>query len=140
MSLAQKVAQYRFHSREASRLAAEIEQDLQLLAPVRRNRHAPEVGLITALVVAEYAVPIVRLMSRERTDTVAEARMVAMVLLRNHSRLTLQAIGDAFLRDHGTVLHAERAIEARLTTDAQFAQRFARLEASARATLGKHAA
>lgn len=130
MSLATKVEQYRYHAREAARLAMEIEEGLQLLAPVRRRRRRPEVELIVRLVADDYGLSIHRILSRERSETVCHARQIAMVLLREHTRLVYQEIAEAFFRDHGTVIHAVRAVRDRRSTDPEFAARCERIAAA----------
>lgn len=53
------------------------------------------------------------LMSERRTARVAQARHAAMFLLRKHTAMTLDEVGDVFCnRDHATVLHGVRAVQA----------------------------
>jgi chromosomal replication initiator protein len=52
------------------------------------------------------------LLGKGRTALVAEARMMAMFLCRELTRMTYQDIGTAFgNRNHATALHACRRIE-----------------------------
>jgi len=55
-----------------------------------------------------------------RPATIALARQVAMYLLRTKSTAVLMSIGDLFRRDHGTVIHALRAVEFRRQSDPKF--------------------
>lgn len=135
MKLAQKVAQYRYHSSEAARLAAEIAQTLHGLTPGRPGKPQPEVAAVARVVATFYRLPVEQLMSHIRRADVAKARMVAMVLLRRCTRLPLVAIGDGFSRDHTTVVHATRALQARCDTEPNFAAELAQLEQLARQAL-----
>jgi len=56
--------------------------------------------------------------SKRRPNNIAIPRMVAMYLSRRLTSKSLQEIGDAFGgRDHGTVLHACRSVEDRISND-----------------------
>lgn len=61
--------------------------------------------------------------NRRRTENIAKPRQVAFYLARELSDLTLESIGTAFGRDHGTILHACRAIRDRMDTDQAFKQK-----------------
>lgn len=59
------------------------------------------------LAVAEhYRIPLHVLLSRKRSRDVARARMVAMYLCYEPSRLSYPRVGRIFERDHSTVIHA----------------------------------
>lgn len=59
--------------------------------------------------------------SKRRPANIAVPRMVAMYLSRKLTNKSLQEIGEAFGgRDHGTVLHAVKAIEKRMNDDDLF--------------------
>lgn len=66
-----------------------------------------------------YNVTPEEIMGRSRFENIAEARMAAMVLtwkaMGGRDGCT-SATGRLFGRDHGTVLHARREIEARFTS------------------------
>jgi chromosomal replication initiator protein len=48
----------------------------------------------------------------QKTKGIAEARQVAMYLIRKLTNLSLPDIGDEFNRDHATVLYSIRKVEA----------------------------
>ena len=50
----------------------------------------------------------------QKTKGVAEARQVAMYLIRKLTNLSLPDIGDQFGRDHATVLYSIRKVDASL--------------------------
>jgi chromosomal replication initiator protein len=61
---------------------------------------------IVALVEHNYGVSREDLLSKSRKSSVAWARQVAMHLARRFTDLSLQAIGNAFGRDHATACYA----------------------------------
>jgi len=64
-----------------------------------------------------YHVPVAAMTGPGRPEAVVCARQVAMYLLRRVCGLSQNVVGDAMGgRDHGTVLHAERAVETRMST------------------------
>jgi chromosomal replication initiator protein len=54
-----------------------------------------------------------------RTARIAHARHLAMAVIRKATSLSLMEVGDLFNRDHGTVIHAIRAVSNRITTCAE---------------------
>jgi chromosomal replication initiator protein len=69
--------------------------------------------------------------SRRRPQNVAFPRQVAMYLSRTLTERSLVDIGESFGgRDHGTVMHACRLIEQRMSTDQQLRQTVSYLEQS----------
>jgi len=52
--------------------------------------------------------------SSERSHNVVEARQIAMYLCRELTDLSLPKIGQAFGRDHTTVMHAVRKVSAQM--------------------------
>lgn len=65
----------------------------------------------------EFGLRVEDLDSRRRLASLAHPRQVAMFLARRHTSCSLQDIGAAFGRDHSTVLHALRNVEAKLSSD-----------------------
>lgn len=61
------------------------------------------------------------LVSRSRRRQVAQPRNLAMYLCRRHTRAPLEAIGQAFRRDHATVLYAVQAVEREMRKKGAFA-------------------
>ena len=57
------------------------------------------------------------LLSAQRNVRLVFARQVSMYLMRKQIGLSFAAIGERYGRDHTTVLHAVRAIEARRACD-----------------------
>lgn len=61
-------------------------------------------------VAREFGVTPERIVSHERTKPLCEARWVIVGLLRQHGPMALGRLLD---RDHATIIHAERAFDAR---------------------------
>lgn len=73
---------------------------------------AESVALIQRIVAETFGVPVWTMTAKQRPQHIAEPRMVAMFLAREVTDMTLVRIGEAFGgRDHGTVLHACRAVK-----------------------------
>jgi len=58
---------------------------------------------------------------RRRTARIAVPRQVVMTLMRQVLGLPLQTIGRLFDRDHGTVIHATKAVASHTISDPEFA-------------------
>ena len=71
----------------------------------------PTPNLIIAQVCKFYNVDETILRSTQKNKGVAEARQVAMYLIRKLTNLSLPDIGKEFARDHSTVLYAIRKVE-----------------------------
>lgn len=82
---------------------------------------APSVAAIQDAVGAVLGVPRAALLSTQRTPRVARARQLAMFLARELTPLSLAQIAREFGRDHSTVLHALKAVEARNQPGSDFA-------------------
>src|SRR5262249_4641242 len=76
-----------------------------------------DVGVIVKRVAATFGVTEKELLGPSRLRRVMVPRQVAMYLAREVCRLSLPRIGSAFERDHTTVLHAVRKVEADLDCD-----------------------
>lgn len=68
--------------------------------------------LILELVADQFACTIEDLLSRNRSSRNSNGRHVAMVLMRNLLDCTLMEIAKVFGRDHTTVIHAKKKIDA----------------------------
>lgn len=68
------------------------------------------VALIVGQCAAYFGVTIDQLCSTDRSHAVVEARQIAMYLCRELTDLSLPKIGQAFERDHTTVIHANKKI------------------------------
>ena len=60
------------------------------------------------------------LKSKKRTQHIAFCRQVAMYLCRKMTDSSFPAIGEAFGRDHSTVIHAHNLIARRIANDSAF--------------------
>ena len=71
----------------------------------------PTPGLIISQVSKFYSIDETILRGTKKNKNTAEARQVAMYLIRQLTNLSLPDIGQEFSRDHSTVLHSIRKIE-----------------------------
>lgn len=71
----------------------------------------PTPSLIVSQVCKFYNVDETILRGSQRTKNVAEARQIAMYLIRKLTNLSLPDIGQEFAKDHTTVLHSIRKVE-----------------------------
>jgi len=78
---------------------------------------SPIIAHIQATVAAYYDVPLAELKSARRSKIVAWPRQVAMYLARELTPKSLPDIGRRFDRDHTTVIHAIKAVEAKIARD-----------------------
>ncbi len=82
-------------------------------------------------VAEEFDIRLADLNGRRRTANIAHPRQVAMYLARKHTESSLQDIGAAFGgRDHGTVIHAARAVEQKLGSDIALRELVSRIGAT----------
>ncbi len=73
-----------------------------------------------ARVSVEWDVTRRAILGRSRMERVAMARFAAMYLIRRLTGDTLEDVGRIFKRDHGTVLHAEKRVQALMDTEPRF--------------------
>jgi chromosomal replication initiator protein len=86
-------------------------------------RHTLTIGAIQKKVAEHFDIRLADMTSRRRPQNVAFPRQVAMYLSRSLTDRSLVDIGESFGgRDHGTVLHACRLIEGRMTSDQRLRQ------------------
>jgi chromosomal replication initiator protein len=85
----------------------------------------PHVSDIQAAVCERFHIARLEMTSRRRGKAVARPRQVAMYLARELTPLSMPEIGRAFARDHTTVLHACRTVEAIMAHDRVFASAIA---------------
>jgi chromosomal replication initiator protein len=84
-------------------------------------------------VAENYDIRLADMVSRKRPAAIAFPRQVAMYLSRELTGLSYQEIGTAFGgRDHGTIMHACRAIERRMKEDEPTRHRIAMIETQMR--------
>ena len=63
-----------------------------------------------------YGVPEDQMKSKKRTDTVANARHVAIYLIKQLTELTLKEIGAIFGRDHATIISSVEKVDKNIKT------------------------
>ena len=84
---------------------------------------------IMEVVTKYYNVRLSDLQSKKRHKSIAFPRQVCMFLARRHTRYSLEEIGGYFGgRDHTTVLHAVRTIDADTKNDHEVAEQLAHIE------------
>jgi chromosomal replication initiator protein len=84
---------------------------------------------IMEVVTKYYNVRLSDLQSKKRHKSIAFPRQVCMFLARRHTRYSLEEIGGYFGgRDHTTVLHAVRTIDADTKEDREVAEQLAHIE------------
>ena len=96
---------------------ADTEEILRdILADEAKNQIT--IDLIQRTVADFYDIRLADMTSRKRPAQIAKARQLAMYLTREHIGSSYMEIGDAFGgRDHATVMHACRVMEAQLPVD-----------------------
>ncbi len=114
--------------------------DLDLARAALGDVPAPVVGeptiqSIFAAVTEHYSTRLADLQSSKRQRSIALPRQVCMFLARRCTRHSLEEIGGFFGgRDHTTVMHAIRTVEARRDTDVEFENVLRVLEERVRAS------
>jgi len=97
---------------QAKRIAEEIQ--------IEETTPPPKVRRIIRAVAQAYGASLVDILSRRRTAAIVRPRQVAMYLAKRLTFRSLPEIGHMLGgRDHTTVLHAVRKIEALVTIDAE---------------------
>lgn len=97
-----------------------IERVEHLLKDILREEGSRKVTIdsIQKMVSEHFDINISDMTSRRRPANIAFARQVAMFLSRKLTQSSLMEIGDAFGgRDHGTVIHAVKKVEQRITKE-----------------------
>ncbi len=94
-------------------------------------RHTLSIDAIQRKVAEHFDIRLADMTSRRRPHNVAFPRQIAMYLSRSLTDRSLVDIGESFGgRDHGTVLHACRLIEARMSKDPRLRQTVSYLQAA----------
>ncbi len=100
------------------------------LSPAERiGQTSPRIVLIQETVAAHYQTTVFRLLSHNKSARNIEPRHVAMAIARNLTKFTQAEIGDAFLRDHSTIINACRSVSERCVTEPVYKKRFEALTA-----------
>lgn len=103
--------------------------------PPKTSTVEPSMQAIIAVVTEFYRIRLADLQSKHRQRSITLPRQVCMFLARKLTRHSLEEIGGFFGgRDHTTVMHALRIIEARRGQDGEFDATVADLEARCRGT------
>jgi chromosomal replication initiator protein len=101
--------------------AITVEFARQALHDLIRNHDAkPDVEMIQKTVSDFFHIRLTDLKSKKRTQHIAFCRQVAMYLCRKLTSSSFPVIGEAFGRDHSTVIHAFNLIQRRVTNDSAF--------------------
>ncbi len=81
------------------------------LPKVQKHSKEPSIEVIQAVVARAFHQPRVIMQAKRRSQDFAWPRQIAMALCRELTSVSLEGIGSKFGgRDHGTVLHAVRAV------------------------------
>ncbi len=116
-----------------SRRRTTVAEARMQLKDMLHEEHGSQVTIedIQRRVAEEFDIRLADINGRRRTANIAHPRQIAMYLARKHTESSLQDIGAAFGgRDHGTVIHAARAVEQRLSEDASLRELVCRLGAA----------
>jgi chromosomal replication initiator protein len=103
----------------------------ELLRDILREeaRKVLTIGQIQEKVAEHFNIRLADMTSKRRTANITFPRQVAMYLARSLTKASLHQIGDTFGgRNHGTVLHACKAVYARMKKEDQVRQVIVRLD------------
>lgn len=93
------------------------------------GRHTVNIETIQKRVAEHFDIRLADMTSKRRPENIAFPRQIAMFLSRQMTESSLNTIGEAFGgRDHGTVLHACRLVQDRMSVDANVRQVVSYLE------------
>ena len=103
----------------------------------QEGQQTVSIDLIQRRVAETYDLRLADMTSKRRPANIALPRMVAMYLSRRLTTSSLNEIGEAFGgRDHGTVLHANKTIDAKMKSDEKLRRIVTYLEEKLVATQG----
>jgi len=114
------------------RVDIDINLTQRVLREILGARHTTSVSIesVQSTVSNAYKINLDSMVGKGRTKEVAESRMIAMYLTREHTDLSLKTIGLYFGgRDHSTVVHACRWVEGRMKSDSTFTRLINELKA-----------
>jgi len=95
---------------------------------IRKQEQKPDVEAIQRTVSDSFHVRLADLKSKKRTQHIAFCRQVAMYLCRKLTDSSFPCIGEAFGRDHSTVIHAYNLIARRISSDSAFRMSIEKIE------------
>ena len=88
----------------------------------QENQNALTIEGIQRVVAEYYDIRLGDMTSKQRPQNIAFPRQVAMYLCRELTEQSLPAIGNAFGRNHATVLHAHRSVGTKMKKDSGLRQ------------------
>ena len=99
-----------------------LEQINGVISDICDSEESRQVGAeeIKGAVAEHYDIDLNTLNGRRRTARIAEARQVAMFLVRSLTDLSLVEVASAFGKDHGTVIYAVKKMKKRCEDSAAF--------------------
>jgi chromosomal replication initiator protein len=101
---------------------------------IRTHEMKPDVEAIQKTVADFFHIRLADLKSKKRVQHIAFCRQVAMHLCRKITDSSFPAIGEAFGRDHSTVIHAHNLIARRIANDSAFRFSIEKIERELKAT------
>jgi chromosomal replication initiator protein len=101
---------------------------------IRAHDVKPDIESIQKTVSDFFHIRLTELKSKKRTQHIAFCRQVAMYLCRKLTDSSFPAIGEAFGRDHSTVIHAYNLIARRISNDSAFRFSIEKVERELKAT------
>jgi chromosomal replication initiator protein len=101
---------------------------------VRTHELKPDIDSIQKTVADFFHIRLADLKSKKRTQHIAFCRQLAMYLCRKRTDSSFPVIGEAFGRDHSTVIHAHNLIARRISNDSAFRFSIERIERELKAT------
>ncbi len=101
---------------------------------IRTHDLKPDIESIQKTVSDFFHIRLADLKSKKRTQHIAFCRQVAMYLCRKMTDSSFPAIGEAFGRDHSTVIHAHNLIARRIANDSAFRFSIEKIERELKAT------
>jgi chromosomal replication initiator protein len=87
---------------------------------IRTHEIKPDIEAIQKTIADFFHMRLADLKSEKRTQHIAFCRQVAMSLCRKMTDSSFPAIGEAFGRDHSTLIHAHNLIARRIVNDSAF--------------------
>ena len=98
-------------------LIARLLERLQQRRGVMERSAQPPVEAIMRATCAHFGVALIDMLSERRTQDIVRPRQIAAYLARRLTSQSLPQIGRRMRRDHGTIMHSIRKIEALRASD-----------------------
>ncbi len=120
-----------------SQATEDLKVALCLQAPPPGTARKVDLGLIQKAVADHFGIHPSLMKSAERPNHIAHPRQIAMALARELTKHSLEEIGEAFGgRDHGTVIHACKAVAARAELESEYRAELDHIRLGVRMALG----